>query len=206
MQPLQTGKMEKELFVKYLQSPDGLNEESLSRLKQVTVDYPWFQTGWVLYLMNLKKINHPDFETTLKRVAIAIPDRKRLYKFLNNEIQIGSRPGFQNPGISDYQLNDKVLPKTDSLIDRFLSSNPGTIRHSGYGEDLEKKTDPKHIIEKSDTENDDLITETLANIYLQQKNYEKALDAFQKLSLKYPEKNIYFASRIKEIEVLKHNI
>ena len=55
-------------------------------------------------------------------------------------------------------------------------------------------------------ENDEIITETLASIYTQQKNYDKALIAYQKLSLKYPEKNIYFASRIKEIEVLKNNI
>ena len=198
--------MEKELFVKYLHLPDELNQESLDSLKQLTSDYPWFQAGWMLYLLNLKKINHPGFEPTLKQVAIRIPDRKRLYKFLNNEIKLGSGATFQNLNSSDYQLGNKAAPKSDSLIDKFLSSNPGSIRQSNYGQDETNKPDTKHIIEKSDTESDDLITETLANIYLQQKNYEKALDAFQKLSLKYPEKSIYFASRIKEIELLKNNI
>lgn len=206
MLPLQTGKMDKELFVKYLHSPAELNEEALSSLKQITMDYPWFQTGWMLYLMNLKKINHPDFETVLKKVAIAVPDRKRLFKYLNNEIKLTTADELQSFNASDYQLGDKAPITTGSLIDKFLNSNSGTIRQPKHGPDNEKSPNNKHIIEKSDTESDDLITETLANIYLQQKNYEKALDAFQKLSLKYPEKSIYFASRIKEIEVLKNNI
>ena len=62
----------------------------------------------------------------------------------------------------------------------------------------------KKVAEKSVQENEEIITETLANIYLQQKNYKKALDAFEKLSLKYPEKSVYFASRIKEIEEIKN--
>ena len=49
-------------------------------------------------------------------------------------------------------------------------------------------------------EDDDLITETLANIYAEQGNEEKAIKAFEKLQLKYPEKKVYFAGRIKEIE------
>ena len=50
-----------------------------------------------------------------------------------------------------------------------------------------------------------VITETLASIYFQQKNFDKALDAYKKLSLKYPEKSVYFAGRIEEIELLKNN-
>jgi len=53
-------------------------------------------------------------------------------------------------------------------------------------------------------ENDDLITETLANIYVDQGNLEKAINAFEKLQLKYPEKRVYFAGRIKEIQQ-QHN-
>ena len=48
-------------------------------------------------------------------------------------------------------------------------------------------------------ENDDLVTETLANIYAQQGNTDKAISAYEKLALKYPEKRIYFANLIHKL-------
>ena len=53
---------------------------------------------------------------------------------------------------------------------------------------------------KSLDENDDFITETLAKIYKEQGHYNKAIDAFEKLILKFPEKNTLFASQISEIK------
>ena len=57
--------------------------------------------------------------------------------------------------------------------------------------------------------NDDLanqsgfMTETLAKLYLNQKNYEKAIQSYKILILKFPEKNSYFADQIKKIKKLK---
>lgn len=49
-------------------------------------------------------------------------------------------------------------------------------------------------------QNDDTVTETFAKILELQKNYSKAIQAYEKLSLKYPEKSTYFASRIEKIK------
>ena len=44
-----------------------------------------------------------------------------------------------------------------------------------------------------------LMTETLAKVYLQQKNFKKALQAYHILSLKYPEKSGFFADQIRAV-------
>ena len=48
-------------------------------------------------------------------------------------------------------------------------------------------------------EPEDFCTETLAGIYLKQGYKEEALDIYSKLILRYPEKSVYFAALIDEI-------
>jgi len=59
------------------------------------------------------------------------------------------------------------------------------------------------IAEKSLEENEDLVTETLAEIFVKQKKYGKAIKAYKRLSLKFPEKSVYFAARLKKVKKLK---
>ncbi len=58
---------------------------------------------------------------------------------------------------------------------------------------------------ESSTENEQLMTETLAHVYLEQKKYDKAIAAFTVLSLKYPEKSSFFADRIEAVKKLQKN-
>ena len=49
-------------------------------------------------------------------------------------------------------------------------------------------------------ENDDFNTETLAEIYVKQGNYPKAIKIYEQLMLSNPEKKLFFASRINYIK------
>ena len=71
-----------------------------------------------------------------------------------------------------------------------------------------KPENTKNIPETPLTESTDeaFLTESLAKIYIKQRRYSKALEIIKKLSLKYPEKNIYFADQIRFLEKLIINI
>ena len=60
--------------------------------------------------------------------------------------------------------------------------------------------------ETNSIEPESLMTETLARIYLEQKNYVKAIQSYKILILKYPEKSALFADQIKAIEKLQEKI
>lgn len=86
--------------------------------------------------------------------------------------------------------------KSMKLIDSFLTENP-SIRPKPI-----KDAVVNDLSKKSSETSDELITETLARIFVKQELYQQAIDAYQKLSLKFPEKNSYFASQIEEIKKL----
>ncbi|MDN3709330.1 tetratricopeptide repeat protein [Myroides ceti] len=60
------------------------------------------------------------------------------------------------------------------------------------------------FIEKNEDDQSFLMTETLAKIYLEQKKYQKAIQAYEILILKYPEKSSLFADRISNIKMLQN--
>ena len=95
------------------------------------------------------------------------------------------------------QINQDKKQKNNDFfdaIDTFLKNKPKIVP-------VKNKTyKAPAIIEESVTEKQMLMTETLANLYVKQKKYDKAIQAFKILSLKYPKKSSYFANRISEIK------
>jgi tetratricopeptide (TPR) repeat protein len=106
-------------------------------------------------------------------------------------------------------LHDAVKLKHHDLIDEFISfAGDGDAMRQQL---LSGETDPSTVLPDLDVETDilneeDLLTESLAKIYIKQKRYYKAIEIIRKLSLKYPEKSIYFADQIRFLEKLIINI
>lgn len=193
-------------------------------------DYPYFAVARMLYLRNLLNIGSYKFESELVKHAIFIPDRAMLFRLLNIQQRpeerfellpydtdlfdnfIEKAPAAEEQVIPDelqiqyitpFQLIDEQPEKpvekrktNFDLIDKFINEHASTITvQAPTPVAIEIKPEKNEITE-------DLITETLAAIYLKQGLYEKALQSYEKLSLKFPEKNAYFAGQIENIKKL----
>ena len=104
----------------------------------------------------------------------------------------------------DFPIRENNTPEGNNpkkkkfdLIDKFIADRPKINP---------QKDAPKIAISNSvKLDKKELMTETLAKVYLEQKKYKNAIQAYKILSLKYPEKSGFFADRIKAVERLKAN-
>ncbi|MCU4156356.1 hypothetical protein J1N10_10225 [Carboxylicivirga sp. A043] len=94
-----------------------------------------------------------------------------------------------------------VKKKSQQIIDNFLQIDSPKIVPTRKMEE-QKTAVPPAFNDNSNDSSDDLMSETLADIYIKQKHYDKAIGIYEKLRLKYPEKNAYFARRISDLEKL----
>ncbi len=92
---------------------------------------------------------------------------------------------------------EKNPPSNDkwSIIDRFIATEPKISPLN--------KTEITDSVVKEDFYVEELMTETLAKLLVKQKKYKKAISAYKILSLKYPEKNVFFAGEIQKLKKLQ---
>ncbi len=83
------------------------------------------------------------------------------------------------------------------LIDDFISKSPRIDTSIPAGN--------SNFAKERGTPPEALMTETLARVYLEQKNYKKAMQAYKILILKNPEKSGFFADQIRAIKKLQDN-
>jgi len=231
--------------------PESMSDKTLPELKQIVADFPYFHAARMLYLKNLAVLDDICLKVELKKMAIHIPDRMKLFMLLEGRQQVKgykeqqvayekpikkeskfnlvesflstsdtSETGnpsliFEAPASGDYmqllsdddsgsEANVSKLKHQD-LIDSFIENeNEGLGKRmqldltatDNIGPDKESLTLEKDSLDTS------YFTETLAHVYIKQKRYDKALEIIKNLSLKYPEKNIYFADQIRFLEKL----
>ncbi|WP_404811802.1 hypothetical protein ACIRNY_08610 [Capnocytophaga canimorsus] len=115
-------------------------------------------------------------------------------QWLKTISEVGNPPKQEEKHVEE---NPKIAEKF-KLIDRFLETNPKIEPSREYVSNInlanEVKTDPHQ-----------LMTETLAQVYVKQRKYKQAIQAYEILILKNPEKSGYFADQIRTIKNLQQN-
>ncbi|PIQ49366.1 MAG: hypothetical protein COW03_05330 [Cytophagales bacterium CG12_big_fil_rev_8_21_14_0_65_40_12] len=140
------------------------------------------------------KLGKTDQITELEKDLIEIRERKqRLAKMLNQ----------QEDDVEQTKSSKKKTSKSQvELIEKFIQNEPQ------FGKPKESGQDSEYLQEDLATKKlkyqDEFATETLAALLFKQKKYERALDIYEKLSLKFPEKRTYFALQIQKIKESQH--
>jgi hypothetical protein len=77
--------MEYAQFIKMLEGENLGRKETVKQLKEITQQYPYFQTAQVLLAKALHEQNNIDFDTALKLAAVYAGDRAFLFDYITKE-------------------------------------------------------------------------------------------------------------------------
>ena len=191
----------------YIAHPEYLDKSTLADMQQLAEMYPYCATFSILYAKNLANVNDLQFNAYLQKAALSAYHRDTLQQLiekpavqvtkLNNTSTSSVTESYQLPDLPEEEETSKPF-KQQALIDKFIANNP-KIQFS----DKFEYENPQPNLESEASES--IFTESLAKIYIKQGQYEKALHIFEKLNLKYPEKNSYFADQIRFLTKIIQN-
>ena len=97
---------------------------------------------------------------------------------------------------SENETESRPLESKIEIIDSFLEKKPKIPNRK----EEDDEDDYLNLASNNKFNKSELMTETLAKIYVKQKKIKKALYAYKILSLKYPEKSSFFADQIKKLQ------
>ena len=216
-------------LIEYIQAPQNIKGEDVSAIDSLLLEFPYYQTAQLLLTKGLLNNDSIRYNRQLKKAAAYSLDRKQLFtliignkvghksvqmlekekiKSIPEELELGKPLDFnegEKCSFSEWlslsktkKIERKPKPQQTSLINKFIDKKTTIIKPKK--EVFFKAVD---VAKESLIENNELLTPTLAKVYLEQGHYEKAISAYKKLSLKYPEKKSFFANQIHLINKLK---
>ena len=214
--------MKKLNLIKLSRNLNHINKEDVILLDNIITKFPFFQNAQILLAKGLLNIDSIRYNRQLKKAAAHSFSRKKLFDIItsNNvtvdQSNIVSISDLTKKNITpnkplnfdkneNYSFSEwlnvvsiKKIDRTDkNLVNNFLQKENLNLKQKK--ETFFKATDVARL---SIIEDSNLVTPTLARVYLEQEHYEKAITTYKKLILKYPKKSSFFAGQIKLIRKL----
>ena len=223
--------MRNQKLIRNIQNPMQIGKREIADMRISLQAFPYFTSMQLLFAKGLNNTDSISYNLQLRKAAAYAGDRRLLFQLITEnvkkveqipEIKIEKKEKAQAPeeeleigkplkftekethsfaewlALTKTKKIERTEEKEEKLIDKFIETEP-KINTPKREEFFSSEQSAKESL----IENDEIVTETLARVYLEQAHYDKAIAAYEKLSLKFPQKSSFFATQIKLIYDLK---
>ena len=200
----ETSELEKEYFPEFQLSGEDIVQVSSEEEERVSLYHDDLMPYSFLWWLHKTRLEHASTYRPFAEVKLPKPQKGQFdpSKLDEHILDQQIREHVFRSQSPEAKLSEEVkhkpvqpLPKKlDDVIEKFIREEPQIKPPQADQLNMENKA------RKSAEEQFTLVTETLAIIYADQGLFPKAIEVYKKLILKFPEKNAYFAGRIKELE------
>lgn len=136
--------------------------------------------------------------SNMDKINAKIEELKKLYSNdLSKQNKIDERHDIIKEIDSYTEPELSSNPTKEELIERFLKIENPKVNSL---EKVKENNSVNEVGSANDIDELEIVTETMAKVYLKQGNIDKAIKIYKQLILANPEKSIYFATQIKNIE------
>ena len=206
-------------------SPKKVSEKDLRNIFNLTLKYSFSGICFLFLARVLNSQKRIGFEKVLNSTALRIANRSLLYDYIHNEKKLKTNLKVEvednisiekNIDLNELEKNSDLYKNKKMPFEKWLSGTE-TFKYEEKERHIdtiirnlnerkisnEKKNFYSSSVaaKKSIKENNEMNTETLAEIYLKQGNYPRAIEIYEHLMLSNPEKKLFFASRINFIKL-----
>ncbi|WBV51404.1 hypothetical protein [Chryseobacterium gambrini] len=177
---------------------EDVSENSEENKEEVPVmNVSFFGSGWTIPQPEKEKMTEEPKQESKEEKTVEIPVEKPA-KTAKPNVFDSNVPGFINTWQSWLKIDrTEEKPKEEKpdlktkVIETFIENNPRISQ---------LKEESTFVVKEKGDDISHLMTETLANLYFEQKLYTKAIKAFEILIKKTPEKKKYYEGKIQEIK------
>ena len=101
--------MTRDELYSYLRDPRQLSAATLEPIRQLSEAYPYCSTFTFLYLYNLSVAEDVRYASELRRLAVLLPDRERLFRLVEGDRLSVELPEPEEPATDSFDLIDHFL-------------------------------------------------------------------------------------------------